>query len=276
MSKALVIRSYDELSSLIHKSAETVVVRTRVEPETEEEKAMDGQLAILTSLTLHHFDKETGVVELLQVQVKDLDENGEETNGGRTHCSFGGDLDSSDVLVEGSVVDENGDVSYELTLDQFLASIPSQAVKVAEQHLGVKLDLNISPENVVVFQTGKDSAGVAKLVVSSLIGITAEQMKSLSDCQTFDKEVINKVGAAGISVGEILVSFNLEKTIDQVCGSLTEQHGMDPLSVTNARLIIQSSINEVLAPITYKNLIDAVTLSRVAVELDEAAEKALA
>ena len=276
MSKALVIRSYDELSSLIHKSAETVVVRVRVEPETEEEKAMDGQLAILTSLTLHHFDKETGVLELLQVQVKDLDENGEETNGGRTHCSFGGDLDSSDVLVEGNVVDENGDVSYELTLDQFLASIPSQAVKVAEQHLGVKLDLNISPENVVVFQTGKDPAGIAKLVVSSLIGITAEQMKSLSDCQTFDEEVINKIGAAGVNVGEILVSFNLEKTIDQVCVSLAEQHGMDPLSVTNARLIIQSSINEVLAPITYKNLIDAVTLSRVAVELDEAAEKALA
>lgn len=276
MSKALVIRSYDELSSLIHKSAETVIVRSRVEPETEEEKALDSQLSLLSSLTLHHFNKETGVLEILQIQVKDLDENGEETNGGRTHCSFGGGLDSSDILAEVGAVDENGDVSYDLTLDQFLASIPSQAVKDAEQRLGVKLDLNISPENVVVFQTGKDSAGVAKLVVSSLIGITAEQMKSLSDCQTFDKEVINKIGAAGVNVGEILVSFNLEKTIDQVCVSLAEQHGMDPLSVTNARLLIQSSINEVLAPITYKNLIDAVTLSRVAVELDEAAEKALA
>ena len=69
MSKALVVGSYDEISSLIHKTSEKVSIRPRVEPQTEEEKQLDGQLTIVSSLTLHHFDEETGNLEVLQVQV---------------------------------------------------------------------------------------------------------------------------------------------------------------------------------------------------------------
>ena len=268
MSKALVVGSYDEISSLIHKTAEKVTIRPRVEPQTEEEKQLDGQLTIVSSLTLHHFDEETGNLEVLQVQVKALDENGEETNGGGTYGSFGGELDTSDFNLE-SPEDSETDLVVDLDLDEFTTVIPSFAVKAAEKVLGVKLDLSISPEDVVIFQTGKDENGIAKLVVSALAPVTAEKMEELKTLESFDKETINRVGAAGISVGGILTSFNLENVIQETTQVLMQQHGIDPLSANNIRLVIYNAINRVMPGITYQHLRDAVKLREAVDQLSK-------
>ena len=268
MSKALVVGSYDEISSLIHKTSEKISIRPRVEPQTEEEKQLDGQLTIVSSLTLHHFDEETGDLEVLQVQVKALDENGEETNGGGTDCSFGGELDTSDFNLESSE-DSEADRVVDLNLDEFTTVIPSFAVKAAEKVLGVQLDLSISPEDVVIFQTGKDENGIAKLVVSALAPVTAEKMEELKALESFDKETINRVGAAGISVGGILTSFNLENVIQETTQVLMQQHGIDPLSANNIRLAIYNAINRVMPGITYQHLRDAVKLREAADQLSK-------
>ena len=268
MTKALVVGSYDEISSLIHKTSEKVSIRPRVEPQTEEEKQLDGQLTIVSSLTLHHFDEETGNLEVLQVQVKALDENGEETNSGGTYCSFGGELDTSDFNLE-HPEDSETDPVVDLNLDEFTTVIPSFAVKAAEKVLGVKLDLSISAEDVVIFQTGKDENGIAKLIVSALVPVTAEKMEELKALESFDKETINRVGAAGISVGGILTSFNLENVIQETTQVLMQQHGIDPLSANNIRLVIYNAINRVMPGITYQHLRDAVKLREAADKLSK-------
>ena len=268
MTKALVVGSYDEISSLIHKTSEKVSIRPRVEPQTEEEKQLDGQLTIVSSLTLHHFDEETGNLEVLQVQVKALDENGEETNSGGTYCSFGGELDTSDFNLE-HPEDSETDPVVDLNLDEFTTVIPSFAVKAAEKVLGVKLDLSISAEDVVIFQTGKDENGIAKLVVTALVPVTAEKMEELKALESFDKETINRVGAAGISVGGILTSFNLENVIQETTQVLMQQHGIDPLSANNIRLVIYNAINRVMPGITYQHLRDAVKLREAADQLSK-------
>ena len=268
MSKALVVGSYDEISSLIHKTSEKISIRPRVEPQTEEEKQLDGQLTIVSSLTLHHFDEETGDLEVLQVQVKALDENGEETNGGGTYCSFGGELDTSDFNLEHQE-DGETELKVELDLDEFTTVIPSFAVKAAEKVLGTKLDLSISPEDVVIFQTGKDENGIAKLVVSALVPVSVEKMEELKTLESFDKETINRVGAAGISVGGILTSFNLENVIQETTQVLMQQHGIDPLSANNIRLVIYNAINRVMPGITYQHLRDAVKLREAADQLSK-------
>ena len=268
MTKALVVGSYDEISSLIHKTSEKVSIRPRVEPQTEEEKQLDGQLTIVSSLTLHHFDEETGNLEVLQVQVKALDENGEETNSGGTYCSFGGELDTSDFNLE-HPEDSETDPVVDLNLDEFTTVIPSFAVKAAEKVLGVKLDLSISAEDVVIFQTGKDENGIAKLIVSALVPVTAEKMEELKALESFDKETINRVGAAGISVGGILTSFNLENVIQETTQVLMQQHGIDPLSANNIRLVIYNAINRVMPGITYQHLRDAVKLREAADQLSK-------
>lgn len=273
-SKPLVVGSYDEISSLIHGNAEKVVIRTKVEYETEEEKALDGQLEILPSLTVYHFDEDKGMLEALQVQVKALDEEGVETNQGGTYCSFGGVLDTSDNLPHETIVGEDGEISYELTLDDFLKVIPATAVAAAESVLGTKLDLEITAENVVVYKTGKAENNTAKLVVSALIEITKEQMDDLQDLETYDKDTINRIGGAGFSVGDIITLFDLERSIDSVCGSLITQHGVDPLSTINIRLCIQSAVNRVVGKITYQNIRDAVKLRKAADELEADLKKA--
>lgn len=273
-SKPLVVGSYDEISSLIHGNAEKVVIRSKVEYETEEEKALDGQLEILPSLTVYHFDEDKGMLEALQVQVKALDENGVETNQGGTYCSFGGVLDTSDNLPHETIVGENGEISYEFNIDELLKVIPGTAVAAAEHVLRTKLDLNITPENVVVFQTGKAEGQSAKLVISAIIEVSKEQLEELFNSDLFDKEVLNRVGCAGINVGDIVTSFNLEKVIETMSTSLMTQHGMDPLSVTNLRLCVQGSINKVLEAITYQNIRDAVKLRKAADELEADLKKA--
>jgi len=267
-SKPLVVGSYDEISSLIHGNAEKVVIRSKVELETEEEKALDGQLEILPSLTVYHFNEENGMLEALQVQTKALDENGEETNQGGTYCSFGGVLDTSDNLPHETIVGENGDISYEFTIEELLKVIPGTAVAAAEKLLGTKLELDITPENVVVFQTGKAEGQSAKLVISAIVEVTKEQLDALVKNEAFNKEVLNQVGVAGISVGDIIASFNLEKVIEDISTSLMTQHGMDPLSATNLRLCVQGSINKVLEAITYQNIREAVKLRKAADELE--------
>lgn len=267
MSKVLVVGSYDEISSLIHKTSEKISIRPRVEPQTEEEKQLDGQLNIVSSLTLHHFNEETGDLEVLQVQVKSLDENGEETNSGSTYCSFGGEVEASDFNLDGSVEDD--DLEIDLTLKEFTTLLPSFAVKAAEKVLGTNLDVTISLDDVVVFQTGKDENGIAKLVVSALVPVTAEKMEELKALESFDKETINRVGAAGISVGGILTSFNLENVIQETTQVLMQQHGIDPLSANNIRLVIYNAINRVMPGITYQHLRDAVKLREAADQLPQ-------
>ena len=200
--------------------------------------------------------------------MKALDENGEETNSGGTYCSFGGELDTSDFNLE-NLEDSETDPVVDLNLDEFTTVIPSFAVKAAEKVLGVKLDLSISAEDVVIFQTGKDENGIAKLVVTALVPVTAEKMEELKALESFDKETINRVGAAGISVGGILTSFNLENVIQETTQVLMQQHGIDPLSANNIRLVIYNAINRVMPGITYQHLRDAVKLREAADKLSK-------
>lgn len=262
MSKNLVIGSYDEISSLIHKSADTIVVRSRVEPATEEEKTVDGQLNLLSCMTLHHFDKESGVLKVVQLQLTEPDEEGNETNQGRVFCSFGGQLDTDDCLVEGVVPDEEGNVSYTFTLEQFLQAVTAKSKQAAESVLGVTLDLTVTPDNTVVFQTGRTATQDPNLVISALIPVGPEVLELCANSTNVDKQVVNSVSIAEISVGDILMSFNLESVTEMFTRALVEERGVDPLSANNLRLCVNAALNSIMTELDYPTLREAFNLRR--------------
>ncbi len=268
---ALVVRSYDEISSLIHGSAETVVIRNYVEP-SEEDKAHDGQLEIVSCFTPYTYDIETGTMEAIHIQMKALDENGEETNQGKTHVSFGGTLDVNDILVEGTLPLE-GQVTYELSKEEFVKVVPQKAVDAFNKAMGTDKVFAIEDKDVVVFQA---NGNPNKLVVSTLIQLSKEEFDELLNVDTFDKDAINQIAPMGIAVGEIIVSFNVAEVIKETVGHLAENSALDPLSAVNVDLILRGCVNQTLSRIEYKDVLAAVRLreasERISDELNRSEE----
>lgn len=268
MSKILVVDNYDAVSSLIHGTAETLAFREFTELP-EDQRELDGRLEVVTGVTMFNFDEESGKLEVLQVQVPDKDENGEETNNGGTFCTFGGSVEEIDFAGIEKQQDETGE-HYSLNIDQFISTMTGCAIKSAEEVLGTKLDISVARENVIIFQSGKPENGLSKLVVSLITPVSKELIQQQAESQTFNKDMVNRIGAVGIDIGMLLTSFNLSTEIENTLQSLGQQHGVEPLSVTNIRLTINNCLNQVLEAVTYEDIRKAVKLRKTAEEVSKA------
>lgn len=268
MGKILVVDNYDAVSSLIHGTAETLAFREFTELP-EDQRELDGRLEVVTGVTMFNFDEETGKLAVLQVQVPDKDQNGEETNNGGTFCTFGGSVEETDFAEIEKQQDETGEY-YSLNIDQFINTLTGFAIKSAEEVLGTKLDISVARENVIVFQSGKPEKGLSKLVVSLITPVSKELIQQQAESQTFNKDMVNRIGAVGIDVGMLLTSFNLATEIENTLQSLGQQHGVEPLSVTNIRLTINNCLNQVLEAVTYEDIRKAVKLRKTAEEVSKA------
>lgn len=260
-SVALVVPSYQAVRELIQGERESIIIGA---PKAATEEGLDMQQSLQTYVMFQSFDHETGRLESVQFQIVDQDEQGQETNNGGTGVIFGGFVEESDIDGLGrSVAGEDGIVRRELTLEEFSVGLTNVALKVAFEKLGVSVPATISKENVSLFSVPpREEETRDSLVVYATVPVTKEQLTALLESKDFDKTVYNKIGLLGVSIGDLVCSFNLERAITQFITAMTEQHGLDSLSCSVLRFLTIQSINEVVGPIKYSDLLPALRNAR--------------
>lgn len=264
----MVVKSYDEVSSLIHGSVETILIGPAKYMGEE-----DPQQEIQSYVMLYNFDEESGKLEAVQYQLPEKDEKGEETNQGTTGTVFGGDVGDDDNIDSTEVVVEDGVSYHKVNLQQFSLSITQLALRQADEVLGGIGDLTVKIEDVSIFSIPKQQNDVrGKLVVYAAVPISKEQLKAITDSKEFDKDAFNRVGLMGVSVGDLILSFNLDKAINDFTDQLIQNHGMDPVSASITRFLVIQSVNQTVSKVTY----GALRAAMIATQAQEGFEEATA
>lgn len=247
----LVVGSYDEVSTLIHGNIEHITVGPAKDVEGE-----DPQLEINSLVVFYHFDEEEGKLETVQYQVAARSDDNEETNQGQTSVLFGGKLTELDHIdCEEVIVREDESVEYSVNLEEFSVGVTNVSLDKAFRVLGVQIGTKILKDDVSVFAVPKqEGAARGELIVYATIRVTKEQLDELAAAVDFDEAKIARVGLMGISIGELITSFNLEKAVNDCAEQLMQQHGLDVVSTSITRFLTINLINQVVGQVTYPAL----------------------
>lgn len=271
----LVVPSYEAVRQLIQGEAEHITIGT---PVAVGEDGIDAQQNIQTYVMFQHFDQETGKLEALQFQMANPDEQGQETEQGGTGVIFGGFIEEDDIkdLGEDMPMDD-GVVRKRMTLENFSVGLTSIALKMAFEKLGIVVETQITKDNVSLFSVPqREGEARDSLILYATVPVTKEQLDQLIEAKNFDKTVYHKVGLMGVSVGDLICSFNLDRSIHEFATALVERHGLDGISASIVRFLTIQSVNEVIGPVRYSDILPALrnARARAATEAQAAAAAA--
>lgn len=257
MKVALCVRSYDELSNLVHKNTETVEA-TLVDREICE-KEENGYQQIIPYVTIYAVNPEDAKLMVLQYQRLEKGE-GEERLAGKTSIGFGGHIDTPNEVVSREVItNEDGTTSFTMTLQDFIDTGYNCAVREIKEELDIdlqELGINIYESNTAIFQGDmSEEVNRVHLGFSIQIQVSPEKFEEIQQKLKFNPEEIKQVGVMGVNLDEIVEEMDLTFTIYRITSDLRDNHGLENWSCRIFGYVTRSVVHQLFRQVTYKDMI---------------------
>ena len=273
MSKVLCIQAFDQLSSLVNKTAETV--EAKMLDITSKEVQEQGYKPLISYVTFYNVDAERGALNIFQVQHHNKQE-GEETTPGGTSIGFRGDIsEESDIVCDQTSVDEEGTKSFDLTLAGTIQTGLNAVERSIKTVLGVDLkqvlgvvDLGGLP-SAFMDATFNDERHAYELGFSVLVKLDAEQFEKIRQEVAAREIPFKAFDAMSVKLDLIVEEMDLTVTLGRICQDLQEKHGMEEWSCKVLSYATRIAIYEALRTVTYADMVQIVKFKKAA---EEAAE----
>ena len=195
-------------------------------------------------------DPEEGKVDFFQYVVSKPNEEGEAEEVG-TSIVFSNGLTDETVAGMGLEfkTDEEGVAYFDMTKDFFVTKLGNLNVSDVYAKLDVPYLKAVDQENSSIFTVPGESEEVGETVVLySVIELSKDEYAQLSATKAL------KCGGLSVNINAIVLSFNIDKAIEEFCRSLHDEHAVERVSITIARQVaIQASYelaNKIFADLT--------------------------
>lgn len=257
MKVALCVRSYDELSNLVHKNTETVEAKLVDREICEKEE--NGYQQIIPYVTIYAVQSEDAKLMMLQYQRLEKGE-GEERLAGKTSIGFGGHIDDANEVVSREVItNEDGSTSFTMNLQDIIDTGYNCAVRELKEELDIdlqELDVNIYAGDTAFFQGDmSEEVNRVHLGFSIQIQVTPEKFEEIQQKLKFNPEEIKQVGAMGVNLDVIVEEMDLTVTINRITSDLRDNHGLEDWSCRIFNYVTRSVIHQLFRHVTYKDMI---------------------
>ena len=273
MSKVLCIQAFDQLSSLVNKTAETV--EAKLLEITSKEVQEQGFKPLVSYVTFYNLNEETGALNIFQVQHHNKQE-GEETTPGGTSIGFRGDIhEEADIVCEQTSIDEDGVKAFDLTLAGVIQTGLNATERSIKTVLGVDLkealgvaDLGGLP-SAFMDATFNDDRHAYELGFSVLVKLDAEQFEKIRQEVSAREIPFKAFDAMTLKMDMVVEEMDLTVTLNRICQDLQEKHGMEEWSCKVLSYVTRIAIFEALRTVTYADMIQIVKFKKAA---EQAAE----
>lgn len=267
MSKVLCVQAYDQLSSLVNKTAETVEVKLLQADSKEVQE--QGYKPFVTYTTFYSVDEDAGVVHLVQLRHNDKQE-GETLTPGRPAIGFRGDVLEQDVDSDKVDVGEDDVKSFTLTLAQVIQSGLNATERSIQELLGVDLKALLDADDLTKLPSAfmdasfNEERHAYELGFSVLVKLTGQQLAYLMHSVTEHQSPFKLVDVMSLKMDMIVEEMDLSATLGKICEELVEQHGMEEWSAKVLNYTTRIAIYEVLREVTYQDMLGVATNKKIA------------
>lgn len=176
-------------------------------------------------------------VGMFQYVVTEKDDQGEEQSVA-TSVTFTTGL-SDEVIAALDLqyqVDENGERYFDMDRDFFVTRIPNLNVAAAYEKLGIPYLKQTTVEETAVFTIPAQTEETGEtMVVYSLVELDKAKFEVVNGTKAV------KTGSLMLNMKALVLSFNVESSITNLCENLASEYAVEPISVTIIKQIVTSS-----------------------------------
>lgn len=266
MKKALCVKNFDEISTLVSGNSEHV--ETHMVDRDICENPENGYLQLIPYVTFYSVNIEEGKLAILQYKRPDTTE-GEERLAGKTSIGFGGHVDSDeDIVSEETITNEDGSTSYKMTLQNLIDTLGNAAKREVQEELEIDLtdyfDLaNTKQESAFFSGNPAEEVNQVHLGFSTQVKITEEEYNKLKESYKFREEEIEQIDTLGIRLNNIIESMDISRVINHITQDLMEKHSLEDWSGKIFNYIAIKEINNILTEVTYEDLVDIIKAKKI-------------
>lgn len=171
---------------------------------------------------------------LFQYVITEADEEGNQQD---VSCSLALTESLSDEAIDALdlvyLTDEEGELYFEMDRDFFTVTLPNLNVANVYDKLAVPYLKETTREQSAVFTVPAQSEESGEtMVLYSTVELDKEQFDKLNATETY------KSGSLMLNLNAVVLSFNVDQAIINLCESLSSEHAIDPVSVTVTKQVV--------------------------------------
>lgn len=231
------------------------------------ELSENGYHQVIPYVTFYSVNPVEGRVEILQYLRASKTPEGEDVTekrlAGSSSVGFGGHIDSEDdITFTSKSVNEKGEVTYELTVDQVVETVSKAGYREVDEELGYNVrevvPYEILPESLLFFK-GKQENDVNKvhLAFGCLVGLEEDQFALLKESAKPEPSEIEQIGILGVNYGDILASFNVKEEVGRITDELLNKNGLEDWSCVMVETIALGLCQRVSLSLDWKSILEA-------------------